>query len=109
MFIKGALTLLTGALLFWWYRYEEVLEGSATVHLQSEHDHFHLHVDLPDYMDVQPGDTLHIESLPELPDGRTREGEMSYESRVMLRKASWLQRNLIRKSSLVEVTELIEH
>jgi hypothetical protein len=109
MIITVALILLAGALLVWWYRHEEVLEGVATVHLQSEHEHFHLHVDLPDHMDVQPGDTLRIESVPELPDGRTDEGEMSYESRVMLRKASWLQRNLIRHSSLVEVTELIEH
>jgi hypothetical protein len=107
MLITGTLIALIAG-LYWWYRHERVLEGTATVYLQSEHEHFHLHVDLPDNMDVQPGDTLHIDSVPELPDGRTDDGEMSYESRVMLRKASWLQRNLIRNSSLIEVTELIE-
>lgn len=91
-----------------WYRHEEVIDGEGTVHLQSEHEHFHFHVDLPPHMDVQPGDTLQILALPDLPEGRT-DGEVSYHSPVRLRKASWLQRNLIKKSSLIEVNEIVEH
>jgi hypothetical protein len=91
-----------------WYNYTYVIEANATVRLQSEHEHFHLHVDLPPTMQVQPGDTLHILSMPQLEDGRT-EGEVTYNSAVRLQKASWLQRILVRNSSLVEVKEIVEH
>jgi hypothetical protein len=94
--------------LAFWYRYETVQEAEATVHLQSEHEHFHLHVDLPPHMVIQPGDTLHILDVPTLKDGRTENGEMSYTSRVRLRKASSLARMLIRRSSMVEVAELLD-
>jgi hypothetical protein len=94
--------------LAFWYRYETVQEAEATVHLQSEHEHFHLLVDLPKHMTIQPGDTLHILDVPELKNGRTADGEMSYTSRVRLRKASSLARLLIRKSSMVEVAELLD-
>lgn len=97
------------AALVYWYRREEIIEGDATVHLMSEHEHFHLHVDLPPHMQVQPGDTLHILSIPKLDAGRTAGGEVTYESRVRLHKASWLQRYLVRSSSLIEVNELVEH
>lgn len=90
-----------------WYGHEVVSEADATVHLQSEHEHFHLHVDLPPNMEIQPGDTLHILSLPPV-DGQT-DGEITYPSRVRLHKASWLKRNLIKRSSLIEVNEIVEH
>lgn len=96
------------AALAHWYRREVVTEGDATVHLQSEHEHFHLHVDLPPNMEIQPGDTLEILSIPQTDHGRTH-GEMSYPSRVRLYKASWLKRHLIKRSSLVEINELVEH
>jgi len=110
----GRLIILLGGVLIGfglgsWYRRTEVMEGDATVHLQSEHEHFHLHVDLPPHMEIQPGDTLQILSLPELEEGRTEGGELTYESRVRLEKASWLQRKLIKNSSLVEVNELVDH
>jgi hypothetical protein len=92
-----------------WYRHTEVVEGDATVHLQSEHEHFHLHVDLPPHLQIQPGDTLQILTMPNLDEGRTAGGELSYPSRVRLYKASWLQRQLIRNSSLIEVKEIVEH
>lgn len=91
-----------------WYQHTNVIEGEATVRLQSEHEHFHLHVDLPNHMQVQPGDTLHILSMPQLEEGRTT-GEVTYNSPVRLHKASWLQRTLVRNSSLVEVKEIVEH
>ena len=97
-----------GILLARWYSQEVVSEGDATVHLQSEHEHFHLHVDMPPGMEIQPGDTVEILSMPELPGGRTS-GEISYPSRVRLFKASWLKRILVKKSSLIEVNELVEH
>lgn len=97
-----------GAALWQWYRREAVTEGDGTVHLQSEHEHFHMHVDLPKHMDIQPGDTLHVLAVPPTHDGRT-EGEISYPTRLRLYKASWLKRNLIKNSSLVEITELVEH
>lgn len=90
-----------------WYRRERVSEADATVHLQSEHEHFHLHVDLPPGMEIQPGDTLEILSMP--PIERETQGEVSYDSRVRLRKASWLKRNLIKRSSLLEINEIVEH
>lgn len=96
------------ALLLRWYRREVVSEGEGTVHLQSEHEHFHLHVDLPPGMEIQPGDTVEILSMPSLPEGRTS-GEISYPSRVRLFKASWLKRTLVRRSSIVEINELVEH
>lgn len=92
-----------------WYQYEVIVDGEATVHLQSEHEHFHLHVDLPEHMTVEPGDTLHILNIPPLENGRTREGEMSYQSPVRLHKASWLSRYLTKSSSIVEVSELVDH
>lgn len=100
---------LLGYILVWWYQYEVVIDGEATVHLQSEHEHFHFHVDLPPNMDVQPGDTVHILNLPELEDGRTRNGELSYTSPVRLHKASWLNRHLIKSSSILEVSEIVDH
>ncbi|MGJ3238540.1 MAG: hypothetical protein ACFE0Q_07520 [Anaerolineae bacterium] len=93
-----------------WYRYEVIHEADATIHLQSEHEHFHFHVELPDHLTIQPGDTLHILSVPEheLDAGRT-DGEISYQSRIRLHKASWLQRHLTKTSSLIEVSELVDH
>jgi hypothetical protein len=91
-----------------WYGHTTVLEGTGTVRLQSEHEHFHLHVDLPPNLQVQPGDTLHILAMPELSEGRTA-GEVTYTSPVRLQKASWLQRTLVRNSSLIEVKEIVEH
>lgn len=90
-----------------WYGREQTREADATVHLQSEHEHFHLHVDLPSDMVVQPGDTVEILSLPPV-EGETH-GEISYASRVRLHKASWLKRNLIKRSSMLEINELVEH
>jgi hypothetical protein len=106
----GLLLVLVGAgAIFWrWYNRETVSEADATVHLQSEHEHFHMHVDLPPQMEIQPGDTLQILSLPDVRGGRT-EGEISYPSRVRLFKASWLRRNLVMNSSIVEINELVEH
>lgn len=90
-----------------WYRHEVAMEGDGTVHLQSEHEHFHLHVDLPPGMEVQAGDTLEILSLPKI-NGQTQ-GELVFPSRVRLFKASWLRRTLIKRSSLLEINELVEH
>ena len=91
-----------------WYRHETIIEANATILLQSEHEHFHFHVNMPPNMKIEPGDTLHILTVPELDTGRT-EGEISYESPIRLRKASWLQRHLIKSSSLIEVNEIVEH
>lgn len=108
MLITLAILVIGGYALWQWYHAEEVIDTEATVHLQSEHEHFHFHVDLPSHITIQPGDTLHILSIPDdLDDGRT-EGEITYQSDIRLHKASWLQRHLIRSSSLIEVTELIE-
>lgn len=90
-----------------WYRREVPIEGDGLVHLQSEHEHFHMHVDLPQGIEVQPGDTLEILSLPKI-DGQTS-GEVTYPSRIRLYKASWLRRNLVKRSSLIEINELVEH
>jgi magnesium-protoporphyrin IX monomethyl ester (oxidative) cyclase len=90
----------------YWYRRETLAEGDGIVHLPSEHEHFHMHVDLPAGMQIQPGDTLEILSLPELPHGQTQ-GEISYPSRVRLYKASALKRYLVKKSSLVEI--MVKH
>jgi hypothetical protein len=94
--------------LVMWYRHEVIIDTEATVRLQSEHEHFHMHVELPPDITIQPGDTVHILSVPDLDTGRTEDGEMSYHSKVRLHKASWLQRQLTKNSSLVEVTELLE-
>ena len=107
-FLGMLLALVGGALLWRWYERETVSEADGTVHLQSEHEHFHMHVDLPPGMEIQPGDTLEVMSLPDLPGGRTQ-GEISYPSRVRLFKASWLRRNLVKSSSMVEINELVEH
>ena len=104
LLVGGAL----GLALARWYAREVISEGDATVHLQSEHEHFHLHVDMPPGLEIQPGDTLEILSMPDVPGGRTS-GEISYPSRVRLFKASWLKRNLIKRSSMVEINELVEH
>jgi len=45
------LALVAGA-VWLWYRRETVIEGEGVVHLQSEHEHFHLHVDLPPGMEI---------------------------------------------------------
>lgn len=99
--------LAAAAALLAWYRRESVAEGEALVHLQSEHEHFHLHVDMPPGMEIEPGDTVELLNVPQ-GFGQTR-GEVSYPSRVRLTKASWLRRNLVMRSSLVEVNELVEH
>jgi magnesium-protoporphyrin IX monomethyl ester (oxidative) cyclase len=39
------LLMLAGFVLVRWYRREAVVEAETTVHLQSEHEHSHLHVD----------------------------------------------------------------
>ncbi|HMO58355.1 MAG TPA: hypothetical protein PKA05_02285 [Roseiflexaceae bacterium] len=106
----GFLLLLcaAGAALWRWYNRETVSEGDATVRLQSEHEHFHMHVDLPPHLEIEPGDTLQILTLPDVPAGRTS-GEINYPSRVRLHKASWLRRNLVMNSSIVEINELVEH
>ncbi len=90
-----------------WYARETVSEGDATVHLQSEHEHFHLHVDMPAGMEIEPGDTVELLAAPAL-HGQTQ-GAISYASRVRLHKASWLRRNLVKRSSLAEINELVEH
>lgn len=98
----------TALVLYWWYQKTYVVEGDGVVHLQSEHEHFHMHVDLPDHMTIEPGDTVDILSMPELEMGRT-DGEVTFPSRVKLTKASSLNRFLIKNSSLVEVIELVDH
>lgn len=102
-----AIGAAAGVLLWQWYERETLREGEATVHLQSEHEHFHLHVDLPPGMEIQPGDTLEIVDMPKL-NGQTH-GELTYRSPIKLFKASWLRRTLIKRSSLVEVNELVDH
>ena len=107
-FLGVLLALAAGYLLWRWYVREVVSEDDGMVHLQSEHEHFHMHVDLPSGMEIQPGDTVEILSVPELPGGRTQ-GEITYPSRVRLFKASWLRRNLVKRSSMLEINELVEH
>jgi len=46
--------------------------------------------------------------LPPTEDGRTS-GEICYRSPIRLYKASALRRFLTKKSSLVEINELVEH
>ena len=58
--------------------------------------------------ELRDGDTVEILSLPKLPGGRTQ-GEITYPSRVRLFKASWLRRNLVKSSSMLEINELVEH
>jgi hypothetical protein len=101
---------LTGvAWLLWrWYEREVLTIGEGVVRLQKEHEHFHMHVDLPGNMQIEPGDTLHVLHMPDVPEGETH-GEVTYTSPVHLYKASWLRRNLVMNSSLVEVNELVEH
>ena len=106
--LVGMLALGAGAaVLVRWYSRETVHEAEATVHLQSEHEHFHLHVDLPPELEPLPGDTLHI--LADPPVVSETHGEVSYPSRVRLFRASWLRRNLVKSSSLIEMSELVEH
>lgn len=89
-----------------WYGQEQVREGTAKVAWQSEHAHLHLHVDLPPGMAVQAGDTLEILQMP----AQTyTDGEEIYTSGVRLHKASWLRRQVIERSSLIEVKEIVEH
>lgn len=100
--------LAAGAYLLWrWYERETLSVTEGTVRLQSEHEHFHLHVDLPPEHEIQPGDTVEIVDMPNV-QGHTH-GEIVYTSPVKLYKASWLRRTLIKRSSLVEVNELVEH
>ncbi|MFV9504027.1 MAG: hypothetical protein AB4911_05615 [Oscillochloridaceae bacterium umkhey_bin13] len=97
-----------GAYLLWrWYEYEATVEYQALISLQSEHEHFHLHVDLPPGVEIEPGDTVEILDLPNI-QGQTR-GEIVYPSPVRFSKASWLRRTLIKRSSLIEVNELVDH
>ncbi|HNP71127.1 MAG TPA: hypothetical protein PLO33_06800 [Kouleothrix sp.] len=105
--LVAALLGVAGVALARWYNREVVREGDALVHLQSEHDHFHLHVDMPPELEIEPGDTLHLLSVPKH-HGQT-EGELTYPSRVRLYKASWLKRYLVKRSSLAEINELVEH
>ena len=107
-FLGVLIALAAGYMLWRWYEREIISEADGTVHLQSEHEHFHMHVDLPRGMEIQPGDTVEILSLPALPGGRTH-GEITYHSRVRLFKASWLRRNLVKSSSMLEINELVEH
>jgi hypothetical protein len=104
--VAGALAA-AGYLLWRWYERETLTETEGTVRLQSEHEHFHLHVDLPAGYEIQPGDTVEILAMPRL-NGQTH-GEIVYSSPIKLYKASWLRRTLIKKSSLIEVNELVEH
>lgn len=100
--------LAAGAYLLWrWYERETQCEVEGVVHLQSEHEHFHLHVDLPPGFEIQPGDTVEIMQMPTI-NGQTH-GEITYMSPIKLSKASWLRRTLIKRSSLIEVNELVEH
>ena len=108
MFISLIVLIIIAISMIAWYQREDVIETDATVHLQSEHEHFHFHVDLPPHLTIQPGDTVHILEVPDLGDGRT-DGAMSYQSRVRLHKASWLQRHVTKRVSLVEVNELVDH
>jgi hypothetical protein len=105
--LTAGLLAAAGYLLWRWYERETLTETEGTVRLQSEHEHFHLHVDLPGGLEIQPGDTVEIVSMPAL-NGQTQ-GEIVYSSPIKLYKASWLRRTLIKKSSLVEVNELVEH
>lgn len=106
--LLGLTAIVAIAGLLWrWYQRETLTETEGTVHLQSEHEHFHLHVDLPPGLEIQPGDTVEIVSMPAV-NGHTR-GEISYQSPIKLYKASWLRRTLIKRSSLIEVNELVEH
>lgn len=105
--LATALLAGLGYLLWRWYELETLTETEGTVRLQSEHEHFHLHVDLPPGIEIQPGDTVEIVSMPQI-HGQTH-GEIVYSSPIKLYKASWLRRNLIKNSSLVEVNELVEH
>lgn len=102
-----ALPALIAGGLWLWYRREKVVEGEGLVHLQSEHEHFHLHVDLPPGMEIEPGDTLEVLTVPQT-RGQTH-GEITYPSRIRLTKASSLRRELVKRSSLVEINELVEH
>lgn len=95
-------------LLIQWYNREVVHEGEGTVRLQSEHEHFHLHVEMPHGLQIEPGDTVEILSMPDVPNSQTH-GEVTYASRIRLYRASWLRRNLVKASSIVEVKELVEH
>jgi len=95
--------------IYRWYQFEQIIETEGTVSLQSEHEAFHLHVDLPAHITIQPGDTVHILQVPDLDMGRTNGEEVVYKSPVRVHKASALQRYLIKNSSLVEVSELVDH
>jgi hypothetical protein len=106
--ILSATLLALGAYVLWrWYERETLSVTEGTVRLQSEHEHFHLHVELPPEYEIQPGDTIEIVDMPNL-QGQTH-GEIVYTSPVKLYKASWLRRTLIKRSSLVEVNELVDH
>ena len=104
------LVAVAAAIVFvWWYKQVRVIDTEATIRLQSQHDFFYFHVDLPSNLQIEPGDTVHVTHVPELDTGRTDDGEITYQSPVRLYRASWLQRFLIRNSSLVEVSELVDH
>jgi hypothetical protein len=105
--LAAGLLAAAGYLLWRWYERETLTVTEATVRLQSEHEHFHLHVDLPPGFEIQPGDTVEIISMPTI-NGQTH-GEIVFSSPVNFYKASWLRRTLIKKSSLVEVNELVDH
>ncbi len=106
--LTAVLLGIAGVLLWRWFEREVVTEGEGVVRLQSEHEHFHMHVDLPPTMEIQPGDTLHVLEMPQIGGGQTS-GEVTFRSPVRLHKASWLRRNLVMRSSLIEVNELVEH
>ena len=106
-FFAGLLAIGALAALARWYNHESVQNADATVYLQSEHEHFHLHVDLPPGMEIEAGDTLEVLARPPV-SGETH-GEVTYSSPVQLHKASWLRRNLVKRSSLIEINELVEH
>jgi hypothetical protein len=106
--LTGAAFGIAVVALVRWYQREVPTEGDALVRLQSEHEHFHLHVDLPPGMEIQPGDTLEVLHMPDVPNAETH-GEIAFPSRVRLYKASWLRRVLTKQSSLIEINELVEH
>ncbi len=108
---KTITAVLLGAAAFSlsrWYGHETVAEGTANVSLQSEHAHFHFHVDMPQGMEVEAGDTVEVIDVPEIPASETH-GELTYTSPVRLYKASWLRRQLIERTSLIEVKEIVDH
>jgi len=104
--LLAALGATAAAALSRWYTHEYVREATVPVQWQSEHAHLHLHVELPPDMEPKAGDTLEILQLP---GQMYTDGEETYTSDVRLHKASWLRRQVIERSSLMEVKEIVDH